>query len=1791
MFARSVHAAGVLLAVALTLLAAPAPAAVLITEFLAQNHGGLRDADGETPDWIELHNDGAAAFSLAGWHLTDAPAALSKWTFPATNIGPGGYLIVFASGKDRAVPGAELHTSFKLDQGGGYLALVQPDGVTIAQSITYGAQRANVSAGLGRQSIGLIPAGAAARVLVPTNDVLGLTWTARDFNDAAWSSSNAPVGFSVSATVSTVLSVDFNERAQDPIATTLAGFQSFMLNSNVSATAIQTQATTRVFGAYTVTVSNTAPLGYDDRLRTTPANTGTFVESLLFRDFIFSRDDTGTGGLDVLVTGLAANRLHRLTLWSYDSGSPGLRVADWSANGVLGTNNYSFDGNVLPTSDGQYRFFFSATSDSAGRLLLTGRRDPASTGGLGVFLNALRIGEITAAAPPAGLGALMLSNTASAYLRVPFAVADPAGFSALNLRLRYNDGFIAYINGQPVAARNAPDSPSWNSTATASHPADAVESVTIVVTPNLLVAGQNVLALHGLNLHAADPDFLLAPELSGEQFTSTPDRYFQPPTPGTNNPAGYPGFVADTKFSVDRGFFDTPFTVAITTATAGASIRWSTNGSAPTDTAGNVYTGPIAIAGTTHLRAAAFAPGLIPSDVDTHTYLFLAAVRNQPAAPAGYPTLWQSSYPADYGMDPTVVNHPVYGSMVSNALRSIPTLSIVSDQNGLWNASTGIYPNATSSGPAWERAASLELINGTGATEFAANGKIEMHGNASRDNARTPKHSIRVTFSGDFGPAMLHYDWFRGPGAKAHNKIILRSAGFVDGWAGRYADAGTYVSTETGETFRGLRYRPENTCYLRDVWVKESLRDMGWLSSRSQYVHLYLNGLYWGLYQPSEAIGASYFAETIGGPEDAWDVVVGEDNDGPPVLVDGSLAGWQNVLNLVNAGIASDAAYQAVAQQVDLDNLIDYMLLHIFAESEDWPRHNWYVARRRATNALPGTKFICLAWDQELTLDRLVRRNRINVGTTGGEIYGPARVYAQLRNWPEFRRQFGDRLHRHLFNTGALTPSRNVARLLAQAGFIRDAVIGESARWGDAREFAIGANPGTGQTFTRNEWWQPEIDKLTTNFFQKLTADNVARFRAGNLYPALNAPVFDPFGGAVPAGFSLTITNPNPAGVIYFTTDGADPRVYGTSGIAPTAQAYSSPIPINTPTLLRARVLSAGTWSALVEASYYPPQDLRGLALTEIMFNPPALGPTNGDDFEFVELQNTGASVLNLSGLTFTDAISFTFPNGTLLAPGAFLVLAQNSNAFAARYPGVPLAGVYSGRLANGGERLSLAHPLGTGIFSVDFDDEAPWPLAADGYGFSIVPRQPGLSQAPDRGQSWRASTQLGGSPGTADPEPSIPAVVINEILTASVPPAVDRIELFNPTAEPADVSGWFLTDDHADPFKFRIPDGTTIAAGSHAFFMESQFNPAPGAAGSFSLSARGEGIYLFSADATAHLTGYSHGFTYGAAAPGVTFGRHLNSVGEEQFPAQLAPTFGAPNAGPAVGPVVIREIHYHPVPGDPEFVELANITDQSVPLFDPAAPTNTWRLNGLDFPFPTQITLPPGGVLLLVSTNPAVFRARYAVPESVAILGPFTGELQDSGERLQLERPAAPDTNSLVYIVVDAVRYNDKAPWPAAADGTGLSLQRDPANAYGDDPAAWRPGVPTPGSELLNGDADLDGLPDTWEIDHGTNPFVNDANEDPDADGLTNAQELAAGTHPNQPASTLRVELVQADPDRVTIRFERAALRTYHVLFKDSLDAAWSVLTEVPAGPFPELIEVTDELPASTRFYRVVTP
>jgi hypothetical protein len=134
-----------------------APTKPIISEFMACNQGSLLDADHDSSDWIEIQNPGTAIISLDGWYLTDDLADLKKWRFPDVQIAGGQCLVVFASGKDRQDPAHELHTNFALQAAGEAVALVQPDGKTIASVYPdYPQQYADISYGLSNGMVGYL---------------------------------------------------------------------------------------------------------------------------------------------------------------------------------------------------------------------------------------------------------------------------------------------------------------------------------------------------------------------------------------------------------------------------------------------------------------------------------------------------------------------------------------------------------------------------------------------------------------------------------------------------------------------------------------------------------------------------------------------------------------------------------------------------------------------------------------------------------------------------------------------------------------------------------------------------------------------------------------------------------------------------------------------------------------------------------------------------------------------------------------------------------------------------------------------------------------------------------------------------------------------------------------------------------------------------------------------------------------------------------------------------------------------------------------------------------------------------------------------------------------------------------------------------------------------------------------------------------------------------------------------------------------------------------------------------
>lgn len=626
--------------------------------------------------------------------------------------------------------------------------------------------------------------------------------------------------------------------------------------------------------------------------------------------------------------------------------------------------------------------------------------------------------------------------------------------------------------------------------------------------------------------------------------------YFLNPTPGEPNTGPeFSSLVADTRFNFDRGFYDQAFEVEISTETEDAVIVYTTDGTEPTLDNGELYENALLIDSTTLLRAAAFRDGFLPTNVDTQTYLFLDDIvlqSHSSTLAAGFASSWDGVFP-DYGLDPDVVGQGgvdayagKYVSSIADDLRSVPALSIVLDIDDMFG-SNGIYSHPLKRGVAWERAASVELIYADGRVGFQQDAGVRIAGGAFRRHDLTKKKSFRLQFKGIYGASTLDYPLFfeSADAVQSFDSLVLR-ANNNDGW--QWSQAGP------------------SALYVRDSFAREAQLEMGQASAHELFVHLYLNGAYWGLYNLTERPDESFCANYFGGEKEEWGIV---SIDFPQL--EGDVVAWHTFASLASQVSTSNAAYQMIQGNdpdgtrnldfevhVDIDSYIDYLIVNHFIGNTDWSRNNFRMGKRRVDST--GFKFF--SWDAETSLDLKSSLNRTtlttNKVTDGDGVAGP---YSSLRANPEFRLRFADRIHQHFFNGGIFyvdpsssqwnpeEPERNrPAELLVHlTEKIDRAIVGESARWGDQHD-----QPG----YARDEHWEIETDNLLTNYFPQRSAIVLQQYRAANLYPQVVAPTFNVHGGVIDPNFAFVMTAPQ--GEIYYTINGGDPRSAG-GGVAPEA--------------------------------------------------------------------------------------------------------------------------------------------------------------------------------------------------------------------------------------------------------------------------------------------------------------------------------------------------------------------------------------------------------------------------------------------------------------------------------------------------------------------------------------------------------------------------------------------------------------------------------------------------------------
>ncbi len=1020
---------------------------------------------------------------------------------------------------------------------------------------------------------------------------------------------------------------------------------------------------------------------------------------------------------------------------------------------------------------------------------------------------------------------------------------------------------------------------------------------------------------------------------------------FDDPTPGASNDGSTSILLPAPVFSKSHGLYDASFTVVISSDVQNTDIYFTTDGSIPARENGTLYTAPINISTTTILRAVSLIENQSTSKITTASYIFPKDVIHQPNNPVGYPDKWgpYEAIPdtaiADYEMDPDMIADASFATKVEEALYDIPTVSLVSDKGNFFNRvideETGgiyIYTGAPGKeiGLGWERPGSVEYFNSDDSINFQVDCGIRLQGGHSRRPEKDPKHSFLLVFKSEYGPSRLNYPIFGKDFAQSFNNLILH-AGFGLSW----------LHQSSTERVKGQ--------LQRDIWTKDIQRAMGHHSSNSKYVHLYIDGIYWGVYLPSERMDAEYAVSYFGGKEEDYDVIKdymesGIDNP----AVDGTTEEWDNMIDMVNAGLSSNDAYQTIQgnnpdgtpagdkkAMIDVVNFTDYMILNYYGSNTDWDHHNWAAMRNRV-NPGKGFKFFC--WDGE----HMIKTVNGNVLSTDND-YCPSRIFHKLTENEEYKQLFASRVTKQCFNGGVLTPEKAAQYWAIRRAQVESSMDCEAARWGDYRRDVHQWQAGPYDLYTKDTYWMDEMNFMSDTYFPQRTSVFINQLRSAGLYPQVDAPVFlindhTLSQNAISAGDLLSMTATQ--GTIYYTTDGNDPVAWqsaqgstetllisesadkkvlvpksdigttwytdisfsdaswqicsgapggigyekgtgyeslismdvgadmytgGTSpntscyiripfnvdandlssftslilglryddgfvaylngtkvaeALAPgtlawnsassggheanssetfdlssyisnlnsgnnllaiqglnlnttssdfiisatltasdqaasgslseNAIAYSAQFPVNESSHIKARAFFNGEWSALSDNFFRIPGDFYDLKITEINYHPLAMDTIDGDKFEFIEIKNTGNSILDLGGLQFVNGIKYTFPAETEIKPNGFIVLASNSNYFYERYGFLPFDD-YQGQLDNNGEKIELVSSFGDTISSFRFNDGSGWPDSPDGLGNTLVPTELNPTNDQNDAYFWRASYNINGSPGKDD--------------------------------------------------------------------------------------------------------------------------------------------------------------------------------------------------------------------------------------------------------------------------------------------------------------------------------------------------------------------------------------------------------------------------------------------------------
>jgi hypothetical protein len=1688
----------------------------LITEFMASNDETLRDNDGTSSDWIEIFNPDADPLDLSGWYLTDDAADLTKWQFPTgVTLDAQQYLVVFASDKDRQDADGELHTNFRLSGAGEYLGLVKPDGITIASDLGLDVpeQFTDVSYGyrMADAERRFVQVGSAAQVLVPTDGALGTTWTQPEFQPgSAWLTELSPgnpitvgIGFDASGNFAADIQTDVGSLMQGVNASLYVRIPFELQN----VAELEDLFLRIKYDDGYVLYLNGSPIdlqnaSFFSTFNSTATAERNDAEAIVFEEVeLLQYRDRLREGMNVL----AIHALNR-------------SVSD---DDLLLVPEIFSSGLELDTTVAGY--FTTPTPGAVN---------------LNEFALGPRIGDVTHTLPEQpGVGdAVVVTAEVSPTL-------NPIQSVSLVYRVMYDAEITVMMTDDGTGA----DTTAGDGIYAATIPADVAAPsqmlrwyVTATDTSGEPMRNPRVLDTTGLDQSPQYYGTVIAdPSVSDNLpvfhwFTENVSR--SRTRTGARTSVFYAGEFYDNVYVRQRGG-----------ATNGSSQKFNFNDDQKffvNEEVGRVVEINMNAQGSdpSYLRQSlAFESYAWAGNETSASFLMNVRVNGRADRIGVFIEQVNEDYLIRHGLDPE-------GAIYKFVQRSTLMPAFADTTTGLekktrldeGNADIQAVVNGLTRSTADARADSVfdhfdlaQVLNYLAVRAVTMDADdVRKNFYLYRDTNGTGQWSMFPwdkdwTFgvTGDGGPSLSHpffgSEAYLKTNANQWNRLydtvftdpvlqemylrrlrtvmdeLLQPPGTtVD--EGRYEQRIAEMLAEAGNTLpsgaisqanSGLRnYFPgrRETLYLEhsidNLSAVEPIDMVGEFYPGIQYfvpTDESLGTSWTGLQAPANAaawqIGTSGFG--FGTSAGFSDLIR------TPVEPRAACADCNSLYLRIPFTVADPTAIEALSLRMKFD---DGFIAYI---------NGVEVARKNATG--------------DPTYNMRATRAQANQAAIQFENFNISQHLNLLRQ--------GDNiLAVHSLNNGTNSSDQLIMPVLIN-GVISDSnAAGIPHAQTSNPPVVFGTfehNPASGNQDEEYIELRNPLNTAVDISGWRLTGGVEHTFRAGTVIPSNGSLFVSP---SVP---DFLARSSGPAGNQGLVVQG---NYQGhLSNFGETVQLLAAD----------------GTPMDQLTTPITPSDAQLYLRISELYYNPPGLDEST----EFVELTNissgAAATTLELSGVTLSGGPSepFTFPPGTSLAPGAFLVVARDPAVLQSRFPNLSpqqVLGPMLGALSNTGETLVLDDGSGSTVLEFSYSDSALWPLQADGGGSSLELISPSTTRVNvlSKPSVWRASLEIGGTPGRAASTPL--GVVINEVLAnPSGPGQADAIELYNASTTTVNLTGWFLSDTANDLEKYAFPDGTSLAPGQYLVITASQFNnPATGDR-AFGLSgSAGDEVWLVrSSLATGVVTDIVDMVAFGATAPGESLGRVPNGSGV--LTPLRAVSLGQANGSARVGPIVISEVHYHPAPpspeaiaiypelnaGDLEFIELHNPTAAPVSLAG-------WRLRGgIDFDFEPTATIAPFGTLLVVSFAPerpdnadraAAFRTEYGLTPNVRMVGGYTGQLSDSHERIQLQRPGTPpvdDPTAVPYLFEDEVRYDDRAPWPTQADGQGSSLTRLAPDAYGNQFTSWRGAEPTPAAvRFVNADLNNDGQITVADIDRLCVAIRQaDIAFDMDGSGATSSEDL----------------------------------------------------------------------------------